>query len=103
MLVSSHGGGVNEMDFPIHIAFHIQRRLQLSKHLVPDACFTPTLETTVDRRPLAVPFRYISPGCTCPEHPHNSIQEYSMILCRSSTFRFCFREQRFAPLPLFIC
>ena len=102
MLVGSHRSGVDEMDFPIHIALHVQGSLQLGKHLVPDARLTPALEAAVDRGPLAVPFGQISPGCACPQHPDNPIQEFSMILCRSSTFRFDFREQRFDPLPLFI-
>src|SRR5215207_2026751 len=102
MLVGSHRRGVNEMDLPIHIALHIQSSLQLSKHLVPDAGLAPTLETAVDRGPLAVPFGHISPGCTRSQHPHNSVQELSMILCWSSTFRFYFRKQRFHPFPLFI-
>src|SRR5687767_5791031 len=102
MLVSSDRRGVKEMDLPIHIALHIQRSLQLGKHLVPDTRLAPTLEATVDRGPLAIAFRQISPGCSGSEHPHNSVQEFSMILCRSSTFRLDFREQWFDPLPLFI-
>ena len=90
------------MDLPIHITLHIQRRLQFRKHLVPDTQLAPTLETAVDRRPLTIPFWYVSPGCSCSEHPHNSVQEFSMILCRSSTLCFDLREQRFDPLPLFI-
>ena len=102
MLVGSHSRGVNEMDLPIHIALHIQGCLQLSKHLVPDPGLAPALEPAVDGRPLAIPFWHIAPGCACPQHPHHAIQELAMILCRSATFRYRFREQRLNPFPLFI-
>ena len=90
------------MDLPIHIALHIQGSLQFGKHPVPDAGLAPTLETAVDRGPLAVPFGHVAPGCACSEHPHNTIEEFAMILARSASCCSGFREQWFDPLPLFI-
>ena len=101
MLMSSHGCGINEVDFPIHIAFHIQSRLQFGKHPVPDTRLAPALEAAVDRGPLAIPFRQVSPRCSGPQHPDDPVEEFPMILRRSSTARLDFREQRFDPLPLF--
>jgi len=102
MLVSPHGGGINEMDFPIHVALPIQGRLQLGKHFVPGACPAPTLKATVDRGPFAIAFWDISPGCTRSQDPEHAIQELPMILCWTSALRFPSREQRLDPLPLFI-
>src|SRR5512141_1375424 len=102
MLVGSHRGGINEMDLPIYIAFHIQRSLQFGKDLAPDTGLTPALKSAIDRRPLAIAFWQVSPGCPCPQHPDHAIEEFSMILRRPSTSGFCLREQWFDPLPLFI-
>jgi len=73
MLVGSHSGGVYEVDLPIHIALHIESRLQLGKHLVPDTGFAPRLEPAVDRGLFTIPFRHVASGCDCPQHPHITI------------------------------
>ncbi len=97
-----HGSGINEVDFPIHIARHIQRSLQLGEHLVPDSGLSPPLETTVDGCPFAIAFWHVAPRCAGSQHPQNAIQEFPMVLRWSSSVCLSFREQRFNPLPLFI-
>lgn len=90
MWMGAYGCGVNEMEFSIHIAFHIQRSLQLGKPLLPNGCFSPTLKVAVNRCPLAVAFWHVTPGRAGPQRPQNTIQELPMVLCRSSTSCFAF-------------
>src|SRR5690349_13581519 len=102
MLVSTHGGGVDKMNFPIDIAFNVQNRLKFGKHLVPNTGLVPALKAAIDTGPFAIAFWHISPGCAGPQHPDHPIEHLPMILAWTSAFRFLLREQRLDALPLFI-
>ncbi len=72
-LVNTHGGGINELNFLIHIALHIQGGPQFGKHPVPHTCLAPALKAAVDRFPIDISFQHISPSCTSSYYPKHAI------------------------------
>ena len=73
MLVCSNHRRVH--DQPLHV-------LQLQQdfhHLLPVALLSPASETTVNRVPLAEPFRQRSPGRSGPENPKHCVDEQAVV------------------------
>ena len=82
---------------PINSAILVQVEMQTFEDSIEQPFSRPTAITTVNRLPLAVAFRHITPLRTAVQHPKHSVQNYAMIdpLTPSGSL---LRQQRLAPV-----
>lgn len=102
VLVRPYDSTVDEMDFPLNIAFLVRLFLHALEEFLPQSFFAPFVEAAEDRLPRTVPLRQVSPGSAGPQDPQDTVDDLAMILARPSCFRFLRWQERLELFPLLV-
>jgi len=102
MLVGSHHGAINVVNFPVNPALGVSLLLDGLQDAIPDASLAPAAEAGGHRPPRSVPPGKVPPGSPSAKEPQDDVQDLPTVFRRPASLRFLRWEQGPESLPLLV-